>query len=336
MPYFGYLLFSGGLDSILAARVLQEQNIKVTGVTLVSNFFDAEKARESAQKIGIDLEEVDISREMIEIVKDPAHGHGKNLNPCIDCHMFMLKKLKEKFLDKCEDGCFAATGEVLGQRPFSQNKEALTEVAKAAGIEVLRPLSAKNLPPTSMEEKGWVDRSKLLDIQGRSRNRQKELARKYRIKDHPSPAGGCLLTDLQFSQRLGEMMKRWPGATPEDVELLKYGRIFWANFLDKKWVLMVVARDQKEAEKLKQLARAGDVVVELSETTGPLTLVRELKTETDQKKQKLEVYIPEDWPYNLLTPPQRKDQLLETAALVTGYYKPVARGGEVKVEINKI
>ncbi|HMB66020.1 MAG TPA: asparagine synthase-related protein, partial [Patescibacteria group bacterium] len=98
MPYSGYLLFSGGLDSILAARVLQEQNIKVTGVTLVSNFFDAEKARESAQKIGIDLEEVDISREMIEIVKDPAHGHGKNLNPCIDCHMFMLKKLKEKFL----------------------------------------------------------------------------------------------------------------------------------------------------------------------------------------------------------------------------------------------
>lgn len=319
----------------MAARVLQEQNIKVIGVTLVSNFFDAEKARESAQKIGIDLEEVDISREMIEIVKDPAHGHGKNLNPCIDCHVFMLKKLKEKFLDKCEDGCFAATGEVLGQRPFSQNKEALAEVAKAAGIEVLRPLSAKNLPPTSMEEKAWVDRNKLLDIQGRSRNRQKELARKYGIKDHPNPAGGCLLTDSQFSQRLGEMMKKWPGATPEDVELLKYGRIFWANFLDKKWVLMVVARDQEEADKLKHLARTGDIIAEMTSTTGPLTLVRELELETDKKEQKLEVYIPEEWPSNILTPPQRQDQIKETAALLTGYYKPQARGEKVRVRIDK-
>ena len=333
-----YLLFSGGLDSILAAKVLQEQDIEVIGVTLVSNFFDAEKAKISAEQIGIDLEVVDISEEMLDIVKNPPHGHGKNLNPCIDCHGFMLRKLKEKFLDQCGEECFAATGEVLGQRPFSQNKEALKQVEKIAGVEVLRPLSAQLLPPTSVEENGEVNREKLLDIQGRDRKRQEELAERYGIKDYPSPAGGCLLTDPGFSERLGEMMEKWPDYTPADVELLKHGRIFWANYINKSWVLIVVARDGEEGEILSQSAQSGDLIAELVDTTGPLTLARRFPypSNDEELKPEFEIYIPEEWPHNLLTPPQKETQIWDSIGLLTGYYKPDVRGSKTRVKIARI
>lgn len=322
---------------MLAAKILQDQGIEVVGVTFVSNFFDADKARDSAQRAGIELEVVDISEEMLDIVKNPEHGHGKNLNPCIDCHGFMLRKVKEKFLDFCQDKCFAATGEVLGQRPLSQTKEALKQVEEKAGIEVLRPLSAQLLPPTSMEENGEVDREKLLDIQGRDRKRQEELAQHYGITDYPSPAGGCLLTDPGFSSKLSDMMEKWPVYTVQDVELLKWGRIFWANYLNESWVLMVVSRDEKEGEKLLELAQPGDLLVEMSETPGPLALVRGLEAslEDQELKPKFKIYIPEEWPRNLLTPPQRKDQILDAGALLAGYYKPQVRGQKVDIKVEE-
>ena len=279
------LSFSGGLDSILAAKILMEQEITVKGITFKSYFFDAEQAKKAAKKIGLPLKIVDFSKEHLEMVKKPKYGYGKAMNPCIDCHILMLKVAKA--IMKKEKSSFVATGEVLGERPMSQNKGALTLIEKESGLSgyLLRPLSAKLLKQTIPEKLGWIDRKKLLDISGRSRKRQIALAKKYKIESYPTPAGGCLLCDLEFSRRLKELLKICPKCEDSDIELLKYGRHFWN---DK--IKIVVGRNEQENKKIKKLTRSTnsglilsiaeglkkkkDVLIEMRNYSGPLTLVR--------------------------------------------------------------
>ena len=261
------ILFSGGLDSILAAKILEEQGIKLLGLTFKSYFFNEKEAKESARKIKLPLKVIDFSKEHLQIVKNPKYGYGKAMNPCLDCHILMLK-IAKRLMNK-EGFHFVATGEVLGERPMSQNKEALKLIEKRSLLKgyLLRPLSAKLLEPTIPEMSGLVNREKLLDISGRSRRRQIALARKYKVKEYPTPAGGCLLTDPQFGKRLKELLKICPKCS--DVELLKYGRHFWE---DKTKI--VVGRNQQENKDIKKLFQEGDVLLEMKNYAGPLTLVR--------------------------------------------------------------
>lgn len=295
----GLVLLSGGLDSILAVKVLQQQNIEITGLTFVSYFFNAESAKKAAKNLKISLKIVNFSREHLKMVKNPKYGYGKNMNPCIDCHLMMLKKAKEIMIK--EKLNFVATGEVLGERPFSQNQQALKIIEKESGLigYLLRPLSAKLLEPTIPEQQGLINRSKLLDIQGRSRKKQIGLAKEWGIKEYPTPAGGCLLTDPGFSQRLREMFKNWPNCQGDDIELLKLGRIFWENN-----VLIVVGREQTENQKLEKLAQSGDLLIEIKNIPSPTTLVR-CKTKIDD---------------------DLKNQIIKKAEQLTQYYSPKARG----------
>ena len=263
------VLLSGGLDSILAVKILKEQKIEVVGLAFKSYFFNEKQAKKAAKHLRVPLKVIDFSKEHLKIVKGPKYGYGKGMNPCIDCHILMLKKAK-KIMEK-EKFHFVATGEVLGERPMSQNKRALKLVAEKSSLKnyLLRPLSAKLLEKTIPEEKGWVKREKLLDISGRSRKRQIALAKKWKIEYYPSPAGGCLLTDLEFSKRLRELFEKYPKFKGKDVELLKLGRHFWENN-----VKIVVGRDHQENLKIKKLAQKGDVLIELKDYPGPTTLIR--------------------------------------------------------------
>jgi len=263
------VLFSGGLDSILAAELLRRQGADVQALSFKSYFFNDEAAIKAAQDMDIPLRVVDFSEEHLELVKNPPHGFGKAANPCIDCHALMLKKAKE-IMEK-EGFDFVATGEVLGERPMSQNRQSLEVVQRESSLDgyLLRPLSAKLLPPTIPEEKGLIDREELLDISGRSRKKQMELAGMWGIKDYPSPAGGCLLTDPGFGRRLRDLLRIYPEFNGNDVQLLKVGRHFWEDSAK-----IVVGREEKENEDIRGLARKGDVLIEMKDCPGPLTLVR--------------------------------------------------------------
>ncbi|MFC1700626.1 tRNA 4-thiouridine(8) synthase ThiI [Patescibacteria group bacterium] len=261
------VMFSGGLDSILAVKILQEQGIEITGLVCVSYFFDDILAHKAAKKLGIELITIDFSDEHLSLVKNPKFGYGKGMNPCIDCHILMFKNAKGiKGFD------FVATGEVLGERPMSQNKQTMKLIKKESGLDLLRPLSAKLLKSTLAEEKGFVHREKLLDISGRNRKRQIELAKKWGIKEYPAPAGGCLLTDPEFSKRFKKMLVFWPDCNGNDVKLLRYGRHFW-----KGENLIVVGRNEKDNAEIKNLSKKGDMVIEPKEFPGPTILIRSKK-----------------------------------------------------------
>jgi tRNA-uridine 2-sulfurtransferase len=242
------VLLSGGLDSQLAVKVLQRAGCEVTGLTFTSPFFTSEKAEEAAKALGIKIIVKDITEIHFPIVQNPPHGYGKNMNPCVDCHGLMFNLAGK--LAKKEGFDLIATGEVLGQRPFSQNKQALQTVKKIAGVEILRPLCAKHLPETSFEESGLIDREKLLDFQSKSRKPQIALAAELGITDYPAPAGGCLLTDPGYSARLKKLLERDPKATPEDVRLIRIGRFLPVG--QKSFAM--IGRDQAENKQLQALA----------------------------------------------------------------------------------
>ncbi|MCK4540314.1 7-cyano-7-deazaguanine synthase [Candidatus Parcubacteria bacterium] len=334
------VLFSGGLDSILAVKMLQTQKIAVTAICFESNFYDAKKAKESAKKLDIDLKVIDIKEEMLALVKNPFSGYGKNLNPCIDCHSLMIKKAGA--IAKKEGFDFVATGEVLGQRPFSQNRKALEKVKDLSGVEVLRPLSAKLLDETEIEKNKILIRGLLGRIQGRSREGQIELARKYKLKDYPLPAGGCLLTDPGFSERLGKMLEYWPKCECNDIELLKYGRVFWFKYLsnkkENKKILIIVGRHKDDNEALKRLAKKGDFMVELKEINGPLTLIRAKENFKKPDFQNLKINIPNKLNLAKINLNFRGDlnDIVKTAGKLTGIYALKARGREVDIVIKKI
>ena len=269
MKVKGLSLFSGGLDSILAVKVIQEQGIDVVALSFTTPFFSAEKAVAAARNIDLPLLIDDITDEHLVMLRSPRYGYGRNMNPCIDCHALMLKKAGEKMVELGAD--FIFTGEVLGQRPMSQTKQSLHIVAKNSGFEpfVVRPLSAKLLPIIMVEEKGLVDRARLLDIQGRGRKRQMALACRYGITEYNNPAGGCLLTDPLFSRRLRDLFEHTARPAVRDIELLKYGRHFRINEATK----VIVGRNRKENEMLLKFYAPTDIVITTRDYPGPVTLI---------------------------------------------------------------
>lgn len=263
------ILLSGGLDSILAVKLLLEQGIKGEAINFRTNFCGPSKARLAAKMLGVPLREIDIREEFLKVLKKPKHGYGAGMNPCIDCHALMLRKAGE--IMRTEGFHFVATGEVLGERPMSQHKKALKIVEKESKLDgyLLRPLSAKLLEPTIAEKKGLVDREKLLDISGRSRKRQMELAQKFGIKDYPTPAGGCALTQEGFAKKLKELMKNKPDFMSEDVDLIRLGRHFFFEGAQ-----IILGRDKEENEILESAAKNDDILIELKEIVGPTALVK--------------------------------------------------------------
>lgn len=268
-------LFSGGLDSTLAARIIQEQEIEVIAVHLSTPFISKgkesyETSKRIAREIGVCFKHIEIKEEYLEMLKNPKYGFGSALNPCIDCHILMLKKASEYM--KEPEASFIVTGEVLGQRPMSQKKKDLKIVEKESGLKglILRPLSAKLLSSTIPEKKGWVEREKLFDIQGRSRTRQMKLAKKYNIKNYLTPAGGCLLTEPGFSRRLEDLRKYKPDFNLKDVEFLKVGRHFRLTPKAK----LVVGRDEEENNKLDDLSTEEEIIFYPMNVKGPLAVGR--------------------------------------------------------------
>jgi len=264
------VLFSGGLDSMLAAETLRRQGICVTALSFETPFFSADKARESAAEMGLPLVVRDISEPHFAVVKNPANGYGKNMNPCIDCHGLMFQIAGEVAREEGYD--FIATGEVLGQRPMSQQRHSLRQVEKIAGLpgQILRPLSAKLLPETQAEEKGLVDRQRLLALQSRDRNPQIELAKKWGIENYPLPGGSCRLTKPDFSGRLRKILAQNPAATSADTRLLDGGRLFVCG--EKSF--FIVARNNLENQKLRELAEPTDLLAEMTGYRGPIALAR--------------------------------------------------------------
>lgn len=250
-------LCSGGLDSILSALILRQQGIHVEWVSFETPFFTADKARKAANQTGIFLHVHNITGDYLVMMKNPPAGFGKNMNPCMDCHALMFKKAGEMM--KSEDFDFLFSGEVLGQRPMSQNKNALHYVAKHSGVGrfILRPLSARLLPETIMEQEGKVDRSRLLDLTGRSRKPQIKLAEQFGITEYPSPAGGCLLTDPIYSKRLKDLYDHEDEPGTQALNLLKFGRHMRLNSLVK----LIIGRTQKENEQILNCIDPGQATI---------------------------------------------------------------------------
>jgi tRNA-specific 2-thiouridylase len=262
-------LISGGLDSILATVIIKEQEISIVAMNFKTPFVSPDRAVEAAKKLNVSLKILDITPVFLETLRNPKHGYGSGMNPCIDCHVLMLQQaggIMEK-----EGFDFMFTGDVLGQRPMSQHKGTLRLIDKESGHDgyILRPLSAKLLPKSIPEENGQVDRNKLLDIRGRSRKRQMALARGYGISEYPAPAGGCLLTDPIFSRRLKDLFDCQLTVAVRDIELLKWGRHFRLDKGNK----LIVGRDKNDNEAICRLSRPGDQVLKVLGFPGPISLI---------------------------------------------------------------
>jgi len=270
-------LLSGGLDSTLAAKIVIEQGIELEALNFLTVFCTCTNRGETclaSQKavnaLGIPLKVFNVSDEYLSVVKHPKHGYGSNMNPCIDCRIFMLKKAKA-YMEETGTS-FIVTGEVLGQRPMSQRRDAMRLIEKEAGLEgyILRPLSAKFLPVTIPEKEGWINRENLLGIQGRSRKPQMKLADHFGIRDYPCPAGGCLLTDPQFANRMKDLMLYTPDFSLNDVHLLKIGR----HFRFSPHLKLVVGRNEEDNQKIQTFAQEGDILLKVLHHPGPLSLLR--------------------------------------------------------------
>lgn len=262
-------LLSGGLDSCLAALCLKRQQVDVTCIAFVTPFFGSRNAERMAGQMGIPLLVENISEVHLDMVKAPRYGYGKNMNPCIDCHAMMFRLAGEIMARDGYD--FLFSGEVLGQRPMSQNANALRSVANFSGHpdRILRPLSAKVLPITAMEEQGLVAREDLLDIQGRSRKRQEALAREWGLVDYPSSGGGCLLTEKHFSDRLRDLFEHQPDCSVSEVELLKLGRQFRLSEHAK----LTLGRHQNDNESIQASAKPEHILLQTQGIAGPIGLV---------------------------------------------------------------
>jgi hypothetical protein len=275
-------LFSGGLDSILATRVVAAQGIKVLAVKFVSPFFDYDILKdvgaytwEIKEKYGIDVIVEDISRQYLQLLHNPIHGFGKNFNPCVDCKIFMFTRARQMMAER--GAAFLITGEVLWQRPMSQRRDTLNVIERDSGNRsfLLRPLSAKLMKPTTAELQGLVDRDKLLDFSGRGRSRQIALAKEYGITDFPAPAGGCKLADPILSKRVAEMYGGNFNIRPEDISitdvlLLLVGR----QFLLPGGGWLILGRIEEENKRIEELRQAGDILLLMEEHPGPTALLR--------------------------------------------------------------
>jgi len=269
-------LLSGGLDSTLAVRLILDQGIEVEALNFVTPFCTCNRkgrgceARHVAEEFDIPCKTVAITEEFFQVIRNPKHGYGSGMNPCLDCRILMFSRARERMEEI--GAAFVFTGEVLGQRPMSQHRRAMRIIDRESGLDgrVLRPLSAQLLEPTIPEKEGLVGREKLLAIQGRSRKPQMALAKEYGIADYPCPAGGCLLTDPGFARRMRDLMRFRPGFDLNDVNLLKVGR----HFRLLPGVKVVVGRNEDENHRLQRLARRGDFFFEVKGCGSPVTLLR--------------------------------------------------------------
>ncbi len=267
-------MFSGGLDSILATRLILNQGIDVEAINFANLFCSCKEenrhgAAEAAKQLGVPLKIVNVGNDYLRIVRKPKHGYGKNMNPCVDCKIFMAKKAKK--YAKETGAAFIFTGEVLGERPMSQHYEALKIIEEESGLKgkLLRPLSAKLLPETAAEREGLVKRDSLLGIRGRSRKPQINLAAEFNIAYYPSPAGGCLLTCKEFANRLRDLFKHKKRCSMDDAALLKVGRHFRLG--ENK---IIVGRNEAENKVLTVKKARSDYYFEAPDVSGPITVLQ--------------------------------------------------------------
>jgi tRNA-uridine 2-sulfurtransferase len=271
-------LLSGGLDSTLAVKLILQQGIEVEAINFVTPFCQCRKggcgAIEAAKTFNIPLKMVSAGTEYLRVVRNPRFGYGKNLNPCVDCRIFMLKKAKK--YAKQIGAKFLFTGEVLGQRPMSQHRGALDLIEREAGLEgkILRPLSAKLLPQTQVQKEGLIAEESLRSIKGRSRKPQIEMTREFNITNYPCSAGGCLLTDKEFAAKLRDVFEHSKRVTVKDVNLLKVGRHFRVG--ENK---IIVGRNQAENTVLQERKTKADYFFEVPDCGSPTTILKGPKTE---------------------------------------------------------
>jgi tRNA-uridine 2-sulfurtransferase len=270
-------LLSGGLDSTLAIRLVLESGVEVEAVNFVTPFCQARKdgwgAPEVAKSFNIPLKVVKTGVDYLRMVRNPRFGYGKNINPCIDCKIFMLKKAKK--YAKEIGAKFIFTGEVLGQRPMSQHREALDLIEKEAGLKgkLVRPLSAKLLPKTEAEEKGYIRSEALRDVSGRSRKPQIDMTREFKIAKYQCASGGCLLTEADFASKLRDLFEHKKKVTNEDVAVLKVARHFRLG--ENK---IIVGRNEAENNVLLKAKRKTDYFFEVPNCGSPTTLLQGPKT----------------------------------------------------------
>lgn len=276
-------LFSGGLDSTLAMKLIIDQGIEVIACNINTGFGSTKDRRAHMQnmcdQVGAELRIIDIQSEYLQdVLFDPKHGYGKNFNPCIDCHAKMFAVAKR--IMEAEGASFLLSGEVMGQRPMSQNREALQTVLNESNCEglLLRPMSAKHLAPTIAETEGWVDRDKLEAIQGRSRERQFELAKQYNLTDFESPGGGCLLTDENFTKKMHDYLK-YDTFEVKDIPVIKYGR----QLRLPDGAKLVVGRDEHDNEKIEAVDNDKYVHISTLDMPGPHSLLSKNASAADRE-----------------------------------------------------
>ncbi len=278
-------LLSGGLDSTLAVKMITDQGVDVFVLNLVTPFCTCTRkgckheASRVAELFNVPIKIISAGKRYIDMIKSPKHGYGSNMNPCIDCRIFLFQEAK-KYMEEI-GAKFIFTGEVLGQRPMSQHKKALNLIEKESKTEglVVRPLSAKLLSPTIPEEKKWIDREKLLSIQGRRRIPQMELAKDLGINDYPCPAGGCRLTDHGFAERLKESFE-YDEDTIKDIRLLRYGRHFRLDSGAK----VIVGRNKEENKILEGFFGKDDILLEVINIGSPVVLLRKSNHNNDLRE----------------------------------------------------
>lgn len=273
----GFSLLSGGLDSQLAVCVLREAGAEPVGLVFESPFFSADAARRAAGALGVALEIVDFTERIVSLLESPPHGFGGAMNPCIDCHAAMIERAGEMMRERGWD--FVATGEVLNQRPMSQNRQSLGTVAKSSGVgdRLVRPLCAQLLEPSAPEREGLIDRSKLLGLSGRRREPQFELAKRFGVRDYPSPAGGCKLTEKGFGNRLRDLMEHEGLGDLRLVRMLNIAR----RFRLPGGTGVVLGRDAGENRALAAAFAPGFTLLEPVSAVGPAALLPECKSRED-------------------------------------------------------
>lgn len=269
------VLFSGGLDSILAAKVLEEQGLRVRCLHCHSPFFGEPSAVSRwRRRYGLDIDTLDVADDFCAMLRErPAHGFGKTLNPCVDCKILLLRRARQYM--EGVGAAFLATGEVLGQRPMSQRRDVLNVIRREAGVGgiLLRPLSARLLEPTPMEESGLVDRERLPAISGRGRQGQLELARHFGLTDIPTPGGGCKLTEKENARRYWPVLAHLPAPDSGDFALANLGRQFWYEEDGRRYWL-AIGRNGGDNQALQAATRPGDARIFLADIPGPLAVGR--------------------------------------------------------------
>ena len=272
----GLSLMSGGLDSQLAVRVLERAGAEVEAVCFATPFFEPDTAKKAAAALGVPLRVIDFTDDEIALIENPPHGFGGAMNPCIDCHAMMIRRAGELMERLGYD--FVATGEVMGQRPMSQNRQALGIVEKSSGLKgrLIRPLSAKLLDPTIPELEGKLDRERLLDLSGRGRERQIALAAEFGIVEYPSPAGGCKLTEAGFGRKLKDLLTHEGLRNRRLVELLSIAR----RFRLPGGSGVILGRDRNDNAILKAERGNGTLITPIN-VPGPAALIPALASQED-------------------------------------------------------